>query len=187
MAETPGMNGVYGQAATPPAPASNASLYGTPVAGTSAYGTPVAGPSTASPNASYATPTMNGINPAYAAGARASGAASLSAAPSSAPYASPQAASAVVMQEREILYPGATYPMTEQDHTLRLIAFILDIVSCIAGIGLYLIPLIWMIPTTVIAWGVYKGTRTCSTAFAVVELIFTNVISGILHLCSKHE
>ena len=84
------------------------------------------------------------------------------------------------------MYPGATYPMSESDRTMRLIAFILDIVSCVAGIGLYLIPLVWMIPMTVIAWGIYKGTRECSTTFAVVELIFTNFISGILHLVSKH-
>ena len=49
------------------------------------------------------------------------------------------------------------YPMTSQDRVLRLIAFILNIISCV-GWAWLIIPLAWMIPMTVISWGIYKGT-----------------------------
>mgnify|MGYP007098959135 CR=1 FL=1 len=45
--------------------------------------------------------------------------------------------------------------MTSQDRVLRLIAFILNIISCV-GWAWLIIPLAWMIPMTVISWGIYK-------------------------------
>ena len=42
------------------------------------------------------------------------------------------------------------YPMTSQDRVLRLIAFILNIISCV-GWAWLIIPLAWMIPMTVIS------------------------------------
>ena len=68
------------------------------------------------------------------------------------------------------------YPMTSQDRVLRLIAFILNIISCV-GWAWLIIPLAWMIPMTVISWGIYKGTRTNTVAFGVCTLIFVDLIS----------
>lgn len=48
------------------------------------------------------------------------------------------------------------YPMTSQDRVLRLIAFILNIISCV-GWAWLIIPLAWMIPMTVISWGHLQG------------------------------
>lgn len=74
----------------------------------------------------------------------------------------------------------------ESDRTLRLIAFILNIVSTVS-VGWLLIPLAWMIPMTVISYGIYKGTKKNTTAFGVCTLIFVNLVSGILLLVSTRD
>lgn len=76
--------------------------------------------------------------------------------------------------------------MTKQDETLRLINFILCILSCIA-ICWAVIPLAWTIPMTVHSWGIYKGTKPNTTAFGVCTLIFVNTIGGILLLISNKD
>lgn len=88
--------------------------------------------------------------------------------------------------EQLYLYPEAIYPMTQRDRNFRQIAFIFNVLSCVCA-GIFIIPLAWMIPMTVISWGIYKGTRKCTTTFAIVNLIFTNLVSGILYLCGQHE
>lgn len=74
----------------------------------------------------------------------------------------------------------------QTDVTLRLIAFIFNILSTITA-GMLIIPLIWMIPICVINWSIYKGTRPNTVAFGVVDLIFCNFVSGILLLISNKE
>ena len=80
----------------------------------------------------------------------------------------------------------ATLQKAESDRTLRLIAFILNIVSTVS-VGWLLIPLAWMIPMTVISYGIYKGTKKNTTAFGVCMLIFVNLVSGILLLVSTRD
>ena len=75
---------------------------------------------------------------------------------------------------------------TDNDKTLFLIAFILNIVSTVS-VGWLIVPLAWMIPMTVISYGIYKGTKKNTTAFAVCTLIFLNLVSGILLLVAKKE
>jgi len=82
--------------------------------------------------------------------------------------------------------PSVSAPADHNDTTLRLVAFILNLVSTI-GVGWLLIPLAWMIPMTVISYGIYKGTKKNTTVFAVCTLIFVNVISGVLLLVSKRD
>lgn len=126
----------------------------------------------------------------YAAAAPAAPAAGTAPAQPNVQYASFQAAnpgpgsypSAPVQQF--YLYPGATYPMTKDDRTMYQIAFILNILSCIS-VGVAIIPLAWMIPMTVISYRIYKGQRQNTTTFSVLELIFLNVISGILSLIAN--
>jgi len=74
----------------------------------------------------------------------------------------------------------------DTDSTLRLIAFILNVVATV-GIGWLIVPLAWMIPMTVISWGIYKGTKKNTTAFGVCTLIFVSLASGILLLVSKKD
>ena len=63
--------------------------------------------------------------------------------------------------------------MTNGDRNLRLTAFILNIISMVA-LGWTLLPLAWMIPMTVMSWGIYKGTRANTVAFGVCNLLFVN-------------
>lgn len=80
----------------------------------------------------------------------------------------------------------ALYPMTKEDQTMRLIAFIFNIL-CTASVGWLIIPLAWMIPMTVRSWGIYKGTKPNTTAFGVLDLIFCSMVSGILLLVSTKD
>lgn len=82
--------------------------------------------------------------------------------------------------------PEQIYPMTSQDRILRLIAFILNIISCISTAWL-IIPLAWMVPMTVYSWNLYRGKRANTTAFGVCTLIFVNLVSGILLLVSNKD
>lgn len=78
------------------------------------------------------------------------------------------------------------YPMTESDRTLRLVNFILCVVSTVVC-GIAIIPLAWMIPMTVISWGIYKGKKRNTVAFGICTLIFVNMVGGILLLVSHKD
>lgn len=83
-------------------------------------------------------------------------------------------------------YPPSQAVMSGTDQTLRLIAFIFSLISTVT-FGLLLVPLIWMIPMTVVCWGVYKGTKANTVAYGVCMLLFVNFISGILLLVSNKD
>ena len=74
----------------------------------------------------------------------------------------------------------------DNDKILKLIAFIFSIVSTVT-FAPFLIPLAWMIPMTVISYGIYQGTKKNTVAFGVCLLIFTNLIAGILLLIAKKD
>ncbi len=138
---------------------------------------------TAAPASPFAEPASspNQTNPQQAGGAPA--------APAS-PYAQQagaQPASPYGQAQYQPGYVGTTYPMTDSDKTLRLINFILCLITTIVC-AIAIIPLAWMIPMTVISWGIYKGTKRNTVAFGVCTLLFVSVIGGILLLCStKNE
>lgn len=78
------------------------------------------------------------------------------------------------------------YYVSPQDTTLRLVAFILALISTIS-MGFAVIPLAWMIPMTVMTWQIYKGKRANTVGFGVCSLIFLNLVSGVLLLVSTKE
>ena len=82
--------------------------------------------------------------------------------------------------------PAALYPMTDTDRNLRLVAFIFCILSLVGSCWL-IIPLAWMIPMSVISWGIYKGSKANTVAFDVCTLIFCSLVAGILLLCSNKD
>ena len=103
------------------------------------------------------------------------------------PYAAPQPPYGVPM-------PEPTYVVEGSNQTLRLIAFIMNIVALvtigivgIGTLGLGLIPLAWGIPMTVRSWGVYKGKKPNTVALGVCTLLFLNMISGILLLVAQKD
>lgn len=79
-----------------------------------------------------------------------------------------------------------TQTVNSTDQTLRLIAFILCILSAVS-VCWAIIPLAWMIPMTVHCWKLYKGEKVNTVAFGVCTLLFVNIISGILLLVSTKE
>jgi len=87
---------------------------------------------------------------------------------------------------QETTTPTVTPAPADNDKTLRLVAFILNLV-CTVAVGWTLIPLAWMIPMTVISYGIYKGTKKNTTAFAVCTLLFVSLVSGILLLVAKKD
>lgn len=83
-------------------------------------------------------------------------------------------------------YPQPQTFSSDTDQMLRLIAFILCIVSTLSVCWL-IIPLPWMVPMTVHCWGVYQGTKPNTATFGVCTLIFVTIIGGILLLVSKKD
>lgn len=81
---------------------------------------------------------------------------------------------------------ASTSQSQDNDKNLRLAAFIFNLLSTI-GVGWLLIPLAWMIPMTVISYGIYKGTKKNTTAFGVCTLLFLSLVGGILLLVSKKD
>ena len=103
------------------------------------------------------------------------------------PYAAPQPPYGAPMPEQ-------TYVVEGSNQTLRLIAFIMNIVALvvigiggIATLGIGLVPLAWGIPMTVRSWGVYKGKKPNTVALGVCTLLFLNMISGILLLVAQKD
>ena len=76
--------------------------------------------------------------------------------------------------------------MSSSDSTLRLVNFILCIISTVA-MGWMLIPLAWMVPMTIHSWGIYKGKKRNTVAFGVCTLLFVNLIGGVLLLVSTKD
>ena len=107
--------------------------------------------------------------------------------PYQATYEQPQPAyQQVYAQPAAPAAPAALYPMTDTDRNLRLVAFIFCILSLVGSCWL-IIPLAWMIPMSVISWGIYKGTKANTVAFDVCTLIFCSLVAGILLLCSNKD
>ena len=99
---------------------------------------------------------------------------------------------------------GTPAPTKSNDKGLRLAAFIVDIcvlaylgIVAVSTFSLFskamaetiiaLVPLAWTIPMTVLVWGTYKGKYRNTIALGVCHILFFNIISGILLLCSKKD
>ncbi|WP_236029438.1 hypothetical protein [Bifidobacterium miconisargentati] len=93
------------------------------------------------------------------------------------------------------------YIRNERDNGLRFGACIANVVFSVGyafiGLGslaefnpmglLFLICLSWMIPMTLHSWSMYQGEKPNTTTFAVCDLIFVNIVSGILLLISSKD
>ncbi|MDO4841964.1 MAG: zinc ribbon domain-containing protein [Phoenicibacter congonensis] len=76
--------------------------------------------------------------------------------------------------------------MTKTDENLRLAAFVVAVVTTVCA-GFFIIPLAWMIPMTVHTWKIYKGERANTVCFGVCSLLFLDLITGVLLLCSNKD
>ena len=80
--------------------------------------------------------------------------------------------------------PATTNGRSNTSETLRLIAKILMILSCVTS-GLLIIPLAWMIPMTISYSNKCSNNEPIGIGFKVCTLIFVNIIAGILMLCDN--
>jgi len=72
----------------------------------------------------------------------------------------------------------------KQYRKMKIAAFVLNLLT-IVYLGFTVIGIIawiWVIPMTVHSYILYKNNQKASTAFSICELLFVNMISGILHL-----
>ncbi len=81
---------------------------------------------------------------------------------------------------------GVYYPVSDRDRTLRMVAFIFIIVSCVINAFL-IVPLFWLVPMAWWSWGIYKGKKANTVLFGVLTLIFGSLVSGILLLVSTKD
>ncbi|HEX7483697.1 MAG TPA: hypothetical protein VF281_00950 [Candidatus Saccharimonadales bacterium] len=86
----------------------------------------------------------------------------------------------------ETTTPTVTPAPADSDKNIRLAAYIFNLV-CTILVGWTLIPLAWMIPMTVISYGIYKGTKKNTVAFGVCTLLFVSLVGGILLLVAKKD
>lgn len=70
------------------------------------------------------------------------------------------------------------------NETLRLIAKVFMVIACVVS-GVFILPLIWMIPMTVSYWNKCGKNEQVGIGFKVCTLIFVSVIAGILMLCDN--
>ena len=69
-----------------------------------------------------------------------------------------------------------------QTSVIKTIAKVFMLISCI-GMGIWLIPLAWTVPMTVVYWNRVRDHQPVGTGFKVCTLLFVNLIAGILMLC----
>ena len=78
------------------------------------------------------------------------------------------------------------YVQNDNTQTLRMVAFIFNMISLIS-VGWTLLPLAWMLPMTIMSWNIYKGKRPNTIAFGVCTLLFLSAVGGILLLVSGED
>ena len=61
------------------------------------------------------------------------------------------------------------------------------ILACIAGATYYLVPLLWCVPMTIVAWKKLDREEPLGTAFKVCTCIFVSRIAGFLMFMMKDE
>ena len=82
--------------------------------------------------------------------------------------------------------PATDLATHDNDHTLKLVAFVFSVIATVS-MGWLILPLAWLLPMTIHAHGIYKGTKKNTTVFAVCSLLFVSLVSGILLLMSRRE
>ena len=75
-------------------------------------------------------------------------------------------------------------PNENKKNCLSSIAKVFMIISTVF-LGLYLIPLAWCLPMTIIYSNKIKKGKTVSTSFKICCLLFVSTIAGIIMLCDK--
>lgn len=81
---------------------------------------------------------------------------------------------------------STTQQHNDNDKTLRLVAFVFSLITTVF-VGWTLLPLAWMLPMTIISYGIYKGTKKNTVAFGVCMPLFVNIVSGVLLLVAKKD
>ena len=89
--------------------------------------------------------------------------------------------------EGQVVENAASYVDIQENKGLITAIKIFMIISCVASVSAYCIPLIWMLPMTIIAFKKFKDGKPLGTAFKVLTLLFVNVIAGVLMLCLKGD
>ena len=87
--------------------------------------------------------------------------------------------------EEEVV--ATSYAEADENKGLITAIKIFMIISCIASVSAYCIPLIWMLPMTIIAFKRFKEGKPLGTAFKVLTLLFVSLIAGICMLCLKND
>lgn len=87
--------------------------------------------------------------------------------------------------EEEVV--ATSYAEADENKGLITAIKIFMIISCIASVSAYCIPLIWMLPMTIITFKRFKEGKPLGTAFKVLTLLFVNVIAGVCMLCLKND
>lgn len=89
-------------------------------------------------------------------------------------------------QTQNIQTEQVLYPHSANDVTLFKVAFAFQIVTIVCSFWL-IVPLAWMIPMTVIGYKMMKGQKANTVAWGVCNLLFVDLVSGILYLVAAKD
>ncbi len=87
---------------------------------------------------------------------------------------------------QEVVYTAPVNQPVRQQSGGELAVKVLLVLSCIVC-GFALIPLLWMIPITVIYFKHVKNNDPIGIGFKIVVLLFVNLIAGIILLCMNTD
>ena len=69
---------------------------------------------------------------------------------------------------------------------LKTAAKVFMIISCVL-MGLYLLPLLWVLPMTIVYCNKVNNKEPIGVGFKICILLFVNMIAGILLLCDSDD
>lgn len=75
-------------------------------------------------------------------------------------------------------------PAAKSKSNLKTAAKVLMIISTVI-LGLYIIPLAWCLPMTIIYCNKVNNNKPIGTGFKICSLIFVSLVGGILMLCDE--
>lgn len=76
---------------------------------------------------------------------------------------------------------------TSEGNALKLVAKIFMLIKTILVGFVFLIPLAWCIPMTVVYWKSVNEKKPVSVGFKVCTLLFVSLVAGILMLCDSED
>lgn len=82
---------------------------------------------------------------------------------------------------------GNGYQVQDNQSGIKTAIKVFMIIACVASCTMFFIPLIWILPMTIIAFKKMDNNQPLGIAFKICTILFVNIIAGILMLVLKDD